>query len=154
MHFQRYRIQQSLDDKKEKEQGDKVDSYYLRFISKYTETLLDKDSTTKAKILAAEMLGGFTDNFFVIDALETALEINEGIPLLIETIERALNDEFKVEEDDEYEKYVKETGIRREISNAVEEETARINREDRLLVQDSRQFDKYRAVLEYNLKRK
>jgi hypothetical protein len=149
MHYQRYKVQNSITKKKQEEAKKSSDNYYLKFITRYTKILLSKSSTEYSKITAAEMLGSFANDTYVKDTLNMALKYSSKGSLLHDTLKQAIDGEFlSNKEEDEYEKFVTETGLRAEIEAKVRQESEEFDREDRMKTFETNNLTKYRAILE------
>jgi hypothetical protein len=154
MHYQRYKLQNSIAKKKQEDDKKNSDNYYLKFITRYTKILLSKSSTEYSKITATEMLGSFSTDNYVRDTLSLAQTLTSKGSLLYDTLVQALNGEYLTnKEDDEYEKFVTETGLRAEIEAQIKQETEHINREDRLKNHENSYLTHYRAILEKTTKK-
>jgi hypothetical protein len=91
------------------------ESFYVRFIKIQVKNLLSEESTIQGKVFAAEMLGGFVDDHFVVGILEEALITYEDQFLLAKTIKKALNRDYVLPDEDDYEKFLRESGLKKEM---------------------------------------
>lgn len=153
MHFQRYKVQNSIDEKDSKKKKQRATDYYLKFLTKYTEILLDENSTNKSKIFAIEMLGGFINNKYIKDTLELAKNTYKNNTLILEAVSSALSGAYFESKEDSYENYIIESGIQDEIKKAIQDEENRAKEEYRNQANEGKEMSRYRVALENVLKR-
>ena len=147
-HRAKLDLEQKLKPKEEAEE-----SFYQRFIKTHTKTLVNPESTIKGKIFAAEMLGGFIEDCFVVEVLEKALIDNKEFMLLAKTIEKALAGEYMLPEEDDYEKFLRESGIKKEMYLNNLEEKAQQKAHSKEVGKEAIETLKYKAAYSYCVKR-
>lgn len=150
MNYQRAKLDM---ENKLKPQKQEEESFYVRFIKTHVLTLMSKKTPINGKIFAAEMLGGFMDDHFVVEILEKAAETYQNEFLLARTLKKALNRDYILPDEDDYEKFLRESGLKKEMYLNKLEEKADQKANSKKAEKEAIETLKYKAAYTYCVKR-